>query len=150
MNNSDVLHRARYQYFICLVSLYRLPFSSSALLTLLPALLMHMVQSEAKLQSHNSHSSVRPLKPKITPIPHNHYFHSSIIGLTIREAIIGFGLSAATNSWIASSGELVALSEMAAIAFFVLSLWVPMFFYGARLRRWSLGWRCVQFVGWKE
>lgn len=65
-------------------------------------------------------------------------------------AVIGFGLSATTNSWIAGSGELVALSEMAAIAFFVLALWIPMFFWGARLRRWSLGWRVVSFVKWKE
>lgn len=66
------------------------------------------------------------------------------------KSVIGFGLSATTNSWIAGSGELVALSEMAAISFFVLALWVPMFFWGARLRRWSLGWRVVSFVKWKE
>ncbi|KUJ06858.1 MFS general substrate transporter [Mollisia scopiformis] len=66
------------------------------------------------------------------------------------KSIIGFGLSATTNSWIAGSGELVALSEMAGITFFVLSLWVPMFFWGARLRRWSLGWKAVSFVKWKE
>lgn len=65
-------------------------------------------------------------------------------------AIIGFGLSATTNSWIASSGELVALSEMAAINAFVLLLAVPMFYYGAKLRRWSLGWRAVRFVAWEE
>ncbi|CZR64498.1 related to MFS transporter [Phialocephala subalpina] len=66
------------------------------------------------------------------------------------KSVIGFGLSATTNSWIAGSGELVALSEMAAITFFVLALWIPMFFWGARLRRWSLGWKVVSFVKWKE
>jgi len=65
-------------------------------------------------------------------------------------SIISFGLSATTNSWIARDGELVALGEMAAITAFVLLLAIPMFFWGARLRRWSLGWRAVKFIQWEE
>ncbi|KAF4629520.1 hypothetical protein G7Y89_g8627 [Cudoniella acicularis] len=63
------------------------------------------------------------------------------------KSIIGFGLSAATNIWIANSGLVLAFSEMAAITLFVLLLAIPLFFYGKRLRRWSLGWRAVTFVG---
>jgi len=63
-------------------------------------------------------------------------------------AIIGFGLSAATNTWIASSGQLLALSEMSIITAAVLALAVPMFFWGVRIRRRSLEWRAVSFVGW--
>ncbi|KAH9213551.1 MFS transporter [Leptodontidium sp. 2 PMI_412] len=65
------------------------------------------------------------------------------------KSVIGFGLSATTNSWIANAGLVVALSEMAGITAFVLLLSVPMFFWGARLRRWSLGWRVVKFVRWE-
>ncbi|KAH8787398.1 MFS transporter [Hyaloscypha sp. PMI_1271] len=65
------------------------------------------------------------------------------------KSIIGFGLSATTNSWIAGAGEDVALGEMAAITAFVLLLAIPMFFWGARLRRWSLGWRAVRFIRWE-
>jgi len=63
-------------------------------------------------------------------------------------AIIGFGLSAATNTWIASSGQLLALSEMAIITAAVLALAIPMFFWGARIRKRSLEWRAVRFVRW--
>ena len=66
------------------------------------------------------------------------------------KSIIGFGLSATTNTWIAGSGLETALSEMAAITGFVLLLAVPMFVYGARLRKASLGWRVVRFVRWNE
>jgi hypothetical protein len=66
------------------------------------------------------------------------------------KSIIGFGLSATTNTWIATSGLAPALSEMAAITAFVLLLAIPMFFYGARLRKASLGWRVVGFVKWNE
>ncbi|KAE9368440.1 MFS general substrate transporter, partial [Stipitochalara longipes BDJ] len=66
------------------------------------------------------------------------------------KSIIGFGLSATTNSWIAGAGELVALGEMAAITAFVLLLAIPMFFWGAELRRWSLGWRAVRFIQWEK
>ncbi|KAH8651564.1 putative MFS transporter [Tricladium varicosporioides] len=65
------------------------------------------------------------------------------------KSIIGFGLSAATNIWIADSGPALAFSEMAGITLVVLLLAVPLFFYGPRLRRWSLGWRAVQFVNWQ-
>ena len=66
------------------------------------------------------------------------------------KSIIGFGLSAATNIWIATSGLELAFFEMAAITTFVLLLAIPMFFYGARLRKVSLGWRAVRFVRWSE
>ncbi|KAG4433733.1 hypothetical protein IFR05_010785 [Cadophora sp. M221] len=65
------------------------------------------------------------------------------------KSVIGFGLSATTNSWIANAGLVVALSEMAGITAFVLLLSIPMFFWGARLRKWSLGWRVVKFVRWE-
>ena len=66
------------------------------------------------------------------------------------KSIIGFGLSATTNTWIATSGLAIAMSEMAAITAFVLLLAIPMFFYGARLRKASLGWKVVGFVKWNE
>jgi hypothetical protein len=66
------------------------------------------------------------------------------------KSIIGFGLSATTNTWIATSGLVIAMSEMAAITAFVLLLAIPMFFYGARLRKASLGWKVVGFVRWNE
>jgi len=39
---------------------------------------------------------------------------------------------------------------MALISLFVLLLAIPMFFYGARIRRSSLGWRVVRFLRWDE
>ena len=65
------------------------------------------------------------------------------------KSIIGFGLSAYTNTWIADSGEAVALSEMGVITGVILLLALPMFFWGARIRRWSLGWRLVRFIRWE-
>ena len=81
--------------------------------------------------------------------------YSSVTGeVTIAQlafkSIIGFGLSATTNTWIASAGLGLALSEMAAITAFVLLLAIPMFFYGARLRKASLEWKFVRFVRWSE
>ncbi|KAG9230816.1 MFS transporter [Amylocarpus encephaloides] len=64
------------------------------------------------------------------------------------KSLIGFALSAYTNVWIAQQGQMMAFVEMGIITLFVLLLAVPLFVWGARLRRWSLGWRCVRFVDW--
>ncbi|RDW80765.1 MFS general substrate transporter-7 [Coleophoma crateriformis] len=66
------------------------------------------------------------------------------------KSILGFGLSAGTNTWIAGSGIFLASTEWAIISGGTLLLAVPMFYYGKSLRKSSLKWRAIQFVRWAE
>ncbi|ORY90091.1 putative MFS transporter [Leucosporidium creatinivorum] len=64
------------------------------------------------------------------------------------KAIIGFGLSFGTNSWVALEGYLGAFGQMAAISGFFLALSIPFAYFGGAIRQASFQWRLTSWIQW--
>jgi hypothetical protein len=71
--------------------------------------------------------------------------------LPLQTAAFGFLLSFYTNPWVAQAGYGRAFGTMAAISGAVQLLWVPMFFFGKRIRQRSWQWPFVRRLAhWAE
>jgi hypothetical protein len=66
------------------------------------------------------------------------------------KSMFGFLLSFYTNPWIAQTGYSAAYGAMAGICGGVLVLWIPLFFYGKRIRVFVHHWKYLQWVKWDE
>ncbi|TLS26026.1 hypothetical protein PpBr36_07726 [Pyricularia pennisetigena] len=64
------------------------------------------------------------------------------------KSIFGFLLSFYTNPWVDDSGFMDAYGSMAGIAAFVILGWIPLYFWGSRIRKATLDWPAVRFVKW--
>lgn len=73
-----------------------------------------------------------------------------IVAILAFKAIFGYALSWGTNDWIASQGYQNAFGQMAAICAAFLLLWIPMYYYGERLRHRSYEWRLMKALLWSE
>jgi len=66
-------------------------------------------------------------------------------------ACFGFLLSFYTNPWIAKMGYAKAFGTMGAISGAVLILWVPLYFWGRRIRIATLKWGIIQnLIQWDK
>ncbi|TLD25298.1 hypothetical protein PspLS_05444 [Pyricularia sp. CBS 133598] len=64
------------------------------------------------------------------------------------KSIFGFLLSFYTNPWVDDAGFMDAYGSMAGIAAFVILGWIPLYFWGSRIRKATLSWPAVRFVKW--
>lgn len=64
------------------------------------------------------------------------------------KSLFGFLLSFYTNKWVASAGYQNAFGAMAGISAAVMVLWVPLYYFGERIRTATLNWRVMSFVRW--
>lgn len=63
-------------------------------------------------------------------------------------AAFGFLLSFYTNPWIAEAGYSKSFGAMAGISGGILSLWIPLYFFGKRIRHATLEWPIIRSVKW--
>ncbi|KYK58287.1 MFS transporter [Drechmeria coniospora] len=66
------------------------------------------------------------------------------------KSLFGFLLSFETNSWVNESGYQNAYGAMAGISAAVLIAWLPLYYWGKKIRHRSLRWRIVSFVHWDD
>ena len=66
------------------------------------------------------------------------------------KSMFGFLLSFYTNPWIAQMGYTKAYGTMAGIAAAILILWIPLFFYGKRVRVAVHHASYMQWVKWDD
>ncbi|KAK3898948.1 protein HOL1 [Staphylotrichum tortipilum] len=66
------------------------------------------------------------------------------------KSLFGFLLSFYTNTWVAQSGYAAAYGTMAAISAAVLLGWVPLYFWGKRIRHATWRWRVVSYIHWSD
>ncbi|KAJ6446314.1 putative MFS-type transporter [Purpureocillium lavendulum] len=66
------------------------------------------------------------------------------------KSLFGFLLSFETNPWINQSGYQNAYGAMAGISAGVLILWVPLYFWGKKVRHSTWKWPMVAFVHWDD
>ncbi|KAF2234242.1 MFS general substrate transporter [Viridothelium virens] len=64
------------------------------------------------------------------------------------KSCFGFLLSFYTNPWVNESGYSHAFGAMAGISAAVQILWIPLFFLGKQIRRQTIDWKVMTFVGW--
>lgn len=64
------------------------------------------------------------------------------------KSLFGFLLSFYTNPWVDQVGYLSAYGTMAAIAAFVLLLWIPLYFWGDYIRRQTWQWKPISYFHW--
>lgn len=66
-------------------------------------------------------------------------------------AAFGFLLSFYTNPWIAKSGYAGSFGAMAGISVAILILWVPMYYFGSRIRHATIDWPVMKnIIEWNE
>lgn len=63
-------------------------------------------------------------------------------------AIIAFLMSFYANPWIDRDGYAGAFSTMAALSFFILALWIPIYIWGRRVRHATFKWRIMKLAHW--
>lgn len=66
------------------------------------------------------------------------------------KGLFGFLLSFYTNPWISQEGYTLAFGEMAILAGVLIGSGIPLYWYGAKIRRDSLNWRVMKFLQWTE
>jgi len=66
------------------------------------------------------------------------------------QALFGFLLAFETNPWINESGYQNAYGAMAGISAGVLILWVPLYFWGKRIRHRTWKWPIMSLVHWND
>ena len=64
------------------------------------------------------------------------------------KSAFGFLLGFYTNPWVTIHGYAVGYGEMAAICGGVLLFWIPLFFWGKKIREKTLGWRIMKHARW--
>jgi len=64
------------------------------------------------------------------------------------KSAFGFLLGFYTNPWVTTHGYGVAYGEMAMICGVVLIFWIPLFFYGKRIRQSTISWPIMKWVRW--
>ncbi|KAL6695924.1 MFS general substrate transporter [Trichoderma pleuroticola] len=70
------------------------------------------------------------------------------LAVTGFKALFAFFLSFETNPWINLSGYRDAFGAMAGIAGGVLIMWIPLYFWGKKIRHYSWKWRVISFIHW--
>ncbi|KAH6606640.1 mfs transporter [Trichoderma cornu-damae] len=70
------------------------------------------------------------------------------LAVTGFKSLFAFFLSFETNPWVELSGYQDAYGAMAGIAGGILILWIPLYFWGKKLRHCSWQWRVVSFIHW--
>ncbi|UKZ51371.1 hypothetical protein TrVGV298_005130 [Trichoderma virens] len=70
------------------------------------------------------------------------------LAVTGFKALFAFFLSFETNPWINLSGYQDAFGAMAGIAGGVLIMWIPLYFWGKKIRHYSWKWRVISFIHW--
>ncbi|KAI0021455.1 major facilitator superfamily domain-containing protein [Xylariomycetidae sp. FL0641] len=66
------------------------------------------------------------------------------------KSLFGFLLSFYTNPWIDEIGYEASFGTMAAIAAFILLMWIPLFFYGKAIRHVTWNWRVLSAIRWTD
>lgn len=66
------------------------------------------------------------------------------------KSMFGFLLSFYTNPWIDSAGYQNAYGAMAGISASIIVLWVPLYIWGARIRRATWEWPIMSTIRWDE
>jgi hypothetical protein len=66
------------------------------------------------------------------------------------KSAFGFLLSFYTNTWVAEAGYLNAYGTMAAISAAVLLCWIPLFFWGKKIRHVTWQWRVISYIHWSD
>ncbi|KAK4230533.1 major facilitator superfamily domain-containing protein [Podospora fimiseda] len=66
------------------------------------------------------------------------------------KSLFGFLLSFYTNTWVSQSGYQNAYGVMAAISAAVLLGWIPLYFWGKRIRHASWSWPVVSYIHWSD
>ncbi|KAH6650794.1 major facilitator superfamily domain-containing protein [Chaetomium tenue] len=66
------------------------------------------------------------------------------------KSLFGFLLSFYTNPWVAEAGYIKAYGVMAAISAAVLLGWVPLFFWGKKIRHATWRWRVISYIHWND
>ncbi|KJK77710.1 hypothetical protein H634G_07449 [Metarhizium anisopliae BRIP 53293] len=66
------------------------------------------------------------------------------------KSLFGFLLSFETNPWINASGYQNAYGAMAGISAGVFILWVPLYFWGKKIRHATWKWRVLSFIHWND
>ncbi|KIE00041.1 MFS transporter, partial [Metarhizium majus ARSEF 297] len=66
------------------------------------------------------------------------------------KSLFGFLLSFETNPWINASGYQNAYGAMAGISAGVLILWIPLYFWGKKIRHATWKWRVLSFIHWND
>ncbi|KAK4186448.1 major facilitator superfamily domain-containing protein [Podospora australis] len=66
------------------------------------------------------------------------------------KSLFGFLLSFYTNTWVTQSGYLNAYGTMAAISAAMLLGWIPLYFWGKRVRHATWQWRVISYVHWDD
>ncbi|KAI5927746.1 major facilitator superfamily domain-containing protein [Camillea tinctor] len=74
------------------------------------------------------------------------------IALTILgfKSMFGFLLSFYTNPWVQQSGYLNAYGTMAAIAGFILLMWIPLYIWGKTIRHVTWNWPLLSYIHWDD
>jgi hypothetical protein len=70
--------------------------------------------------------------------------------LTSGSALFGFLLSFYTNPWVNESGYQNAYGAMAGIASLVLLMWVPLYFWGKKIRYATWDWPVISRIHWLD
>jgi hypothetical protein len=66
------------------------------------------------------------------------------------KSLFGFLLSFYTNTWVAQSGYQDAYGVMAAISAGVILMWVPLYFFGKRVRHATWSWPLISCIHWSD
>jgi len=66
------------------------------------------------------------------------------------KSAFGFLLGFYTNPWFEKHGYNIAYGEMAATCGGVLMFWVPLFFWGKRIREKTPSWSVMRWVKWDK
>ncbi|KAL2129075.1 hypothetical protein VTI74DRAFT_8267 [Chaetomium olivicolor] len=66
------------------------------------------------------------------------------------KSLFGFLLSFYTNMWVAEAGYVRAYGTMAAISAAVLLCWIPLYFWGKKIRHATWKWRVVSYIHWRD
>lgn len=64
--------------------------------------------------------------------------------------MFGFLLSFYTNPWVDESGYQNAYGAMAGISAFILILWIPLFFFGKKIRHVTWNWPVLSYIQWED
>jgi MFS family permease len=74
--------------------------------------------------------------------------NEALTAILAYKAAIGFLLSFYTNEWVARQGYQNAYGEMAAISAGLILFFLPLYYFGKRIRVSSLNWRATQYIKW--
>ena len=66
------------------------------------------------------------------------------------KSLFGFLLSFYTNTWVSEAGYQSAYGVMAAISAAVLLGWIPLYFWGKKIRHASWSWPVVSHIHWND